>query len=556
MTCSRLNVVPKISSHSAGWIARVTSSVRSWRIFWISTRQNVAMRLPSHRHAGGAGGGANAASAEAAGDAPGATNVTELSSLLERVTRVVAEDVVQRRLRPEAGFELGRGADGADAAAVHERDAVAELLRLFHVVRREQHGDPLGPQRAEPVPDGVATDRIEPDRRLVEDEHPGLVHERLGELEAPDHATRVAVGGPVGGVLEVHRGKQLLDAVGALAARDVEEAGEHRHVLAPGELPVGRELLGDVADEPAGLHGRLRHVEPEDARRAFDDRQQRREDADGRRLPGAVRPEEPEHLARPHVEVDAVDGDVVAEPVAQARALDRGRGHEGCLAAHSSCPSCQVRRSSAGMARVIASRSTGSRSRSAAPITWARRSRHSARRRDAAGVTSSRAARPSRSSRARVSRPASVRLPTSVLTVLGASSRYAATSRTPVPGRSTTARSSSTCDGDSGEYGQSPRMVRRVIRRRSLTALARRSAYSVIAAGGSRSGASDRATPAIYLCSRGMFPAASWPRSPRRARAPRRLRAPRALQALGPGRAGSGRRRTPRRGRPPPRTRR
>src|SRR5262249_53327064 len=134
MACSRSKVVPKISSHRAGWIARVASSVRSGRIFWIATGQKVAMRLPSHRHAGGRGGGANAASAEAAGDAPGATNVTELSSLLERVTGVVTEHVLERCLGPEAGFGLGPRADGADATAVHERGAVAEVLGGVHVV--------------------------------------------------------------------------------------------------------------------------------------------------------------------------------------------------------------------------------------------------------------------------------------------------------------------------------------------------------------------------------------------------------------------------------------
>src|SRR6266508_4813028 len=108
MAWRRSKVSPKIRSHSAGWIARVSSSVRSWRIFWISARQNVAMRLPSHRHAGGAGGGVNVASAEAACDAPGATNVTELPSFLERVAGVEAEHVLEGRLRPETRFELGR----------------------------------------------------------------------------------------------------------------------------------------------------------------------------------------------------------------------------------------------------------------------------------------------------------------------------------------------------------------------------------------------------------------------------------------------------------------
>src|SRR5437879_13229688 len=93
MAWRRSNVSPKISSHSAGWIDRVSSSVRSWRIFWTSARQNVAMRLPSHFHAGGVGGGVNAASTESARDAPRATNVTELPSFLERVAGVEAEHV-------------------------------------------------------------------------------------------------------------------------------------------------------------------------------------------------------------------------------------------------------------------------------------------------------------------------------------------------------------------------------------------------------------------------------------------------------------------------------
>src|SRR6478672_4937197 len=120
MAWSRSNVSPKISSHSAGWIARVSSSVRSWRIFWISRRQNVAMRLPSHFHAGGLGGSVVAASAESACDAPCATNVTELPSFLERVVGVETEHLLERRLGPEACFELGRRPHGANEAAVHQ----------------------------------------------------------------------------------------------------------------------------------------------------------------------------------------------------------------------------------------------------------------------------------------------------------------------------------------------------------------------------------------------------------------------------------------------------
>jgi hypothetical protein len=51
MAWIRLNVSPKISSHSAGWMARVYSSARSWRIFLSSTQHSVPMRLSSRRAA-------------------------------------------------------------------------------------------------------------------------------------------------------------------------------------------------------------------------------------------------------------------------------------------------------------------------------------------------------------------------------------------------------------------------------------------------------------------------------------------------------------------------
>src|SRR5437764_713447 len=100
------------------------------------------MRLPSHFHAGGLGGGAMAASAESACDAPCATNVTELPSFLERVACVEAEHVLERRLGPEARFELVRRTHGANTAAVHQRHPIAQLLGFFHVVGRSSSTRP------------------------------------------------------------------------------------------------------------------------------------------------------------------------------------------------------------------------------------------------------------------------------------------------------------------------------------------------------------------------------------------------------------------------------
>ena len=70
------------------------------------------------------------------------------------------------------GDQLPGRALGDDARVVHDHEAVAELLGLVHVVRREheRHAGALEP--VEPVPEQMSSLRIEPRRRLVEQQAP------------------------------------------------------------------------------------------------------------------------------------------------------------------------------------------------------------------------------------------------------------------------------------------------------------------------------------------------------------------------------------------------
>ena len=61
-----------------------------------------------------------------------------------------------------------------DLALVDDRDAVAEPLGLVHVVGRQHDGAAAVPQVADDFPELAAGLRVEPRRRLVEEEHLGI----------------------------------------------------------------------------------------------------------------------------------------------------------------------------------------------------------------------------------------------------------------------------------------------------------------------------------------------------------------------------------------------
>src|SRR5207342_3138447 len=74
-----------------------------------------------------------------------------------------------------------------------------------------------------------------------------------------------------------------------------------------GQERIERGLLERDADEPADLRPVLHDVVATDERRTRGRRQQRRQNVDGRGLPGTVRAEEAVDLSRRDGEVDAVD---------------------------------------------------------------------------------------------------------------------------------------------------------------------------------------------------------------------------------------------------------
>ena len=69
-----------------------------------------------------------------------------------------------------------RAVEREEASVVQERHAVT-ALRLVEVRRRDDHGDALRDHLVQDEPELAARDGIDAERRLVEEEYVGVVHE-------------------------------------------------------------------------------------------------------------------------------------------------------------------------------------------------------------------------------------------------------------------------------------------------------------------------------------------------------------------------------------------
>src|SRR6185436_10608646 len=192
-------VWPKITSHKAGCTARVTSSVRSWRIFWSSATQKAWMRAryqttKDFSAVGTSVTGAGSVTdtvpwlAESTGGAARRPNIAEITPFAELVSDERAERILEVGLGSDPSRQLDGRADGAHGALVDECDAVAQRLGLLHVVGGEQDGQARLLEVVDAFPHARATHRIESDGRLVENHQRRPVDERLRELEPPNHA--------------------------------------------------------------------------------------------------------------------------------------------------------------------------------------------------------------------------------------------------------------------------------------------------------------------------------------------------------------------------------
>ena len=190
-----------------------------------------------------------------------------------------------------------RGVEGEDLAVVHDRDPVAELVGLLHVVGGEQDGLAVVVELAQDLPEGQPALGVEAGGRFVHEQHGRPVEDRTGHHEALRHAARQGVHRRLGPAAEVELLEQLVGDLPALPGRHAEQPAVEVEVLPHGQGAVEGVLLGHDAFELLGDRRVLHHVDAADQRRPRGRDDPGGEHAGGRGLAGPVGTEQPEDLA-------------------------------------------------------------------------------------------------------------------------------------------------------------------------------------------------------------------------------------------------------------------
>ena len=185
-------------------------------------------------------------------------------------------------------------------------------------MRRQQHRLAGRLEVADRGAELAGADRVDPDRRLVEEEHRGVVEQAAGDVEALPHAAGVPLDALFLTALQPDHLEQLVDPRPLALRVDAVELGEVAQVVERREPLVQPAVAAEDVPDPLAHPVRVvDDVASEDERLPRRRDQQRDQHLDRRRLAGAVRPEQPEELALLDLEADAADGLDLERPSAE-----------------------------------------------------------------------------------------------------------------------------------------------------------------------------------------------------------------------------------------------
>jgi hypothetical protein len=208
-------------------------------------------------------------------------------------------------------LELIGSALSDQATLVEHRDPIGELIGFLEVVGGEENGDTVGHQLTDDRPHRAAAARIQPRRRLVQENDPRTADERHRQVQLPAHPPGVGRRRFPRRLHQVESFQQLGDDPLAVLGGHRAQVHHQLQVLLPRQQLVHRrELPGDSDRRAHGL-GLGHDVVPGDADRPPIGLRQRGQHVHRRGLAGPVRAEQGKDRPRGNLQVDAVKHDLV-----------------------------------------------------------------------------------------------------------------------------------------------------------------------------------------------------------------------------------------------------
>ena len=159
---------------------------------------------------------------------------------------------LERRAARHRAHQRLRRVEREQLAVIHDPDPVGERGRLVHVVRRQDERDAAVAQLAQAVPHEQPRGRVEPGRRLVEEQHLRRVHQRPRDHHALRlAAARTCPASDFAAVEQPELLEQLVGAAVALRRRDAVVGGVEDEVGADRERAVEVAALRDDGERAA-----------------------------------------------------------------------------------------------------------------------------------------------------------------------------------------------------------------------------------------------------------------------------------------------------------------
>src|SRR5439155_9328471 len=227
--------------------------------------------------------------------------------------RLVPQEVdLQDGSCAKGDFDVADAPGPQELATVDDADRGAHLGELGEDVAADQDRLAHATQLAEDLAHLDPRPGIQPGGRLVEDQQSRVVDQAVRQAQPLAHAAGEALDVGTALVGKTHDLEQVAGHPGAALGTDPVAASEEIEVLPDSQVVVDAVEVRHVADAAPNLDGILHHGDATHPCLARGGRQQGGQHLHHGRLPRPVGSHQAEDLRRPHHQVDAGHGDLVA----------------------------------------------------------------------------------------------------------------------------------------------------------------------------------------------------------------------------------------------------